>query len=961
MNLPAFFWLRVDSAGRVLPFLRAIFLATFLLCLAYCPLANGKQETQVQRLLRDLQAQDYSQRQTALEELWNLGPGILSELEQANEQLENPEACRRLRILIEAFKLNLSPETPAALARNVLLFNRFEYAVQREVLANLQRLDRVDLIVKLIEGMPETRRGTAFTKYVRLNSLIPRWVRLGDFASADQLLSHPLTQEYKLNEYLFWNELNGRTRETAAEQIQRFNALSKQVSELQAKLDLNKELEGVESEDQPDPQTKPTGAALAAELKKQKQKHQHELRRLLQVLRTTGQHEEAFRFAKEIEDEKQRANFRNHILMEMGDWKAVAKNLVDPDRKPNYQADEINAPFARQIVASYFAGDRENVDRCLEKLKWEYGNLKRSKKVDKSKLLAQENKIARCYLLLGDWENARPWLEKNLLRTRVHQLVALQKHRELLEWVRYRDDAESRLSWSAKLVKRLEALAKQFKRTENDRFSSRRSELFYYSVFFLDQLHDLGFQDEAAYHRRILAQHYGDDNFFSISRLETLIQHLVKRRRFDDADEIVRAYFRPDQLYGLANVLFQDRREVATQFWATIAQSNQSLEDKIQLARQLLQVTLKSPPLDSAIVDQLQANLSTASSESYRVQYATYLACYRGDFDLLARLLYDSAYSTKKHRHFGLHLASLQEAFHEVINLADQPDGRDAFPDALVAEAYNRVGNFEMAKLIHLGVYIGSASRYNNSARIVEFQNHQRLSLIERTLNILVHSTGTSDSWMSEGLRQSLGRALATTNPVRSRDYHRLHMYISFHDTNAADIKFLEKLKWLGQIETAALCSQGHWEKANARRKQHLNLFGPDTELIRQVMLSAKQELHQEIINSWVDDESELYFNWLQEFPSSPLIHNNYAWLLACTNRRLEFAKQHAEFAVSAEENPSYLDTLALVEWKLNNRARARELQKACIQLNPVQIPYWQRYFQYGGSLIKRSKSKPSE
>ncbi len=78
-----------------------------------------------------------------------------------------------------------------------------------------------------------------------------------------------------------------------------------------------------------------------------------------------------------------------------------------------------------------------------------------------------------------------------------------------------------------------------------------------------------------------------------------------------------------------------------------------------------------------------------------------------------------------------------------------------------------------------------------------------------------------------------------------------------------------------------------------------------------------------------------------REHPNCAHAHNGAAWVSAGCKRNLDSALKHALKAVElAPENPSYLDTLAEVYFQRGDQARAIELQKKAIQLEPHLVTY---------------------
>jgi tetratricopeptide (TPR) repeat protein len=72
------------------------------------------------------------------------------------------------------------------------------------------------------------------------------------------------------------------------------------------------------------------------------------------------------------------------------------------------------------------------------------------------------------------------------------------------------------------------------------------------------------------------------------------------------------------------------------------------------------------------------------------------------------------------------------------------------------------------------------------------------------------------------------------------------------------------------------------------------------------------------------------------DYPRSAWAHNNLAWLCAGCRRNLDEALEHARKAVElSPDHAAPLDTLAEVHFQRGEQARAVELMKKCIDLEP--------------------------
>jgi tetratricopeptide (TPR) repeat protein len=98
--------------------------------------------------------------------------------------------------------------------------------------------------------------------------------------------------------------------------------------------------------------------------------------------------------------------------------------------------------------------------------------------------------------------------------------------------------------------------------------------------------------------------------------------------------------------------------------------------------------------------------------------------------------------------------------------------------------------------------------------------------------------------------------------------------------------------------------------------------------------------------------------------PRSPYLHNQAAWLAACSCRRLDAALAHAQAAVDLTGGVDwqYLDTLAECRFRLGDRAAAGQLERRAIALAPpgVDGPYLTRQLSRFATAEVPSTTRPA-
>lgn len=94
----------------------------------------------------------------------------------------------------------------------------------------------------------------------------------------------------------------------------------------------------------------------------------------------------------------------------------------------------------------------------------------------------------------------------------------------------------------------------------------------------------------------------------------------------------------------------------------------------------------------------------------------------------------------------------------------------------------------------------------------------------------------------------------------------------------------------------------------------------------------------------------------LEKWPNDAGAHNNYAWMLARCDQRLEESLSHAKLAVELSDGlPTYVDTLAEVQFRLGQVDLAIDLAQRCIALDPRHSHYRKQLVRFRDEKKKRT------
>ncbi|MCU0711936.1 MAG: hypothetical protein MUC43_07735 [Pirellula sp.] len=101
------------------------------------------------------------------------------------------------------------------------------------------------------------------------------------------------------------------------------------------------------------------------------------------------------------------------------------------------------------------------------------------------------------------------------------------------------------------------------------------------------------------------------------------------------------------------------------------------------------------------------------------------------------------------------------------------------------------------------------------------------------------------------------------------------------------------------------------------------------------IIPEADKHFDQATVDAWFD----LFWNKMKqqidEFPNDAMSLNNVAWMASQCNRRLDEAIELSRRAVELRPDPTYLDTLADLEFRLGNVEKAIEISQQCREIEP--------------------------
>ncbi len=117
------------------------------------------------------------------------------------------------------------------------------------------------------------------------------------------------------------------------------------------------------------------------------------------------------------------------------------------------------------------------------------------------------------------------------------------------------------------------------------------------------------------------------------------------------------------------------------------------------------------------------------------------------------------------------------------------------------------------------------------------------------------------------------------------------------------------------------------------------------------IIPEADKSFDKATVDKWFD----LFWNKMKqqidEFPNDAMTLNNVAWMASQCNRRLDEALVFSRRAVELRPDPTYMDTLADLEFRVGNIEKAIELSQKCREIEPRDEQHRKQLKRFFGSI----------
>lgn len=209
------------------------------------------------------------------------------------------------------------------------------------------------------------------------------------------------------------------------------------------------------------------------------------------------------------------------------------------------------------------------------------------------------------------------------------------------------------------------------------------------------------------------------------------------------------------------------------------------------------------------------------------------------------------------------------------------------------------------------------------------------LDRLDRVSGVPVDKVGESTQLQDLLLRHQIAKNdLSRADKAKRSAMRRLMMrapdFLVMDDfSTRGDLQLMIGPFALDAVQRKDAAAVGYWLEIASRVEPSQIQFPID------VLPHADKHFDKETVDAWFD----LFWNGMQaqlaEMPDDAMTLNNTAWMASQCNRRLEEAVVLSRRAVELRPDPTYMDTLADLEFRLGNIERAIELSQKCRELEP--------------------------
>lgn len=931
----------------------------------------------VEQLIEQLGAPTFSERQAAAEQLWNMGPVIIEPLRKGLSH-PDPEVVKRVNSMVAAFELGIDANTARSSALMVMYFESGTPEMRRQIIRNLElQRDYKTIFELLLRVKDPDKRRSLYVDEISLDSVIYRLAMEDQWQLIDEMLTHEITWSYDFQLATYYAQLHG--------------VLDKKIEQLIASADRDADRFGKSKATKVDkkeeePAAKKSDANLkldedAKQLLFAKKKYQEDLMLLVRLLRVTNQRSKAIQYLNLIDNPVHKQKLGNRLLMEMGDWKGVEANLADVETNTTTKPGQLAATLSQRALIHYFTGNKVAFDDIIQRMENTVDSdiePKRNKKAANPK-----KELLAIHLITLNWEEAKKYVDELERDEQFKIYNLLQRDQESFAAIGLGDDVEQRLVWFERLNKQLASIFRQYERASSgdgvvrrlnkkvglipiisdEKVYAKSQRVFRFGLDVANQLGALGLTLESVYHLRTLADTISPTDPNSRQMRQLILKSLVDMEQYEAAWEMIEHRFAKSEYAMLVGSLFARKSSHATYWMGVLTKEFSDELERLKAVASIINSPLQTPDIQIeleqslAYVDATLTSPSVSARSKTNVELAM-MQFFHGNFEK-SRQYFEQAVRESN---------SMAEAFVANFDLESGDFGRAAenydrlwkrtrtsttntYASIAAAICYEQMNETQNALRRKLTAYAAWLESYRTDDILRMVEQQKKYDRLAEFVNVSVHAT-TSSSLTNELYRYTLAMAQSENEP--SSAYHNFQVYLfnqfASSDENSAQ-RMLALASQVNVVRAMAALEQGDLARVEQIVLKYNQFCPGDTSIFEQLIPALTKQGEHALAEKLFSQLTQFYSETLTAYPDSPLHQNNYGWACASARIRVDYAKDHSELAVRLRpENPSYLDTLAEIEFLLGDKEKALELSRRCLEKWPAKLHYQHQYLRFGGN-----------
>lgn len=861
---------------------------------------NRLPDDDLQELIAQLNSQEFGVRRQAASRLWQMGPEIAPQLRVAIEK-SSGDARHHLQEIVRLFEIGIDADTPSELARLMVLFTDGSYSVRYLVVDQLNEKDEYALVIELLSQIEDqTQRLEFYNDYVYLTGWLIQLAASENWSDFDQIIANPLLSETD-------------DKGLRLMQILLDGTIHEEIAAIQNKVQMK----------------------TAVDV---------DLIRLTQLLSATEDYAGAKAYANKISNVADRESILRTLNLLRGNYKEVIGEGLDDI---NDQTEKL----CREMALAFLSGDLQGLEllseTAVERLKAFPVKLS---PVDK---LAYDSIISTLLKTL-QFDDAIEHLRSDKQLNLFPVLIECGRYDAAFEELGLGEDVESRFTWFSRKLRNLRSLDKRYERNGDMESYSQAQNAFTNFTGAFSLLGRLGYRDEAVHYVKTLMDETSFDGEDSEERRSMLVRQLVELEAHDELWKVVESRFRAeqDEYWNLTDDLFGDNKMAVADFWyMTLKNSHVEIVPRLKLIAKLIGCPLGNEKLNVDLEQLVSSvNFEVATSDYFSVDelhfYIAQTYYYNGyDYEYevhlqkAAELGNGEAASLLGEKHFA------QQRYRLALKYFDQAWKGSYSPlDAIrAAQCLDELGQTDRAnkmRIVALGCFQnGYGYGYYELDNFIHLGLRKEVHPLAKVFALSGRDGAETEAAYTKNLAQTLAPQLA--RQVATLEKFEFAGTSSYGmDVELLPFSISDSME-IARREAIALISEGKTKQAAQWVRLLFACRHGDSTTAEKVLPELDRAGESELCSELFKELEADFADKLSQYPDSPLFHNSYAWSCACNSRRLDFAKENAEAAVALRpNNPSYLDTLAEIAYRMKQPEKATELMKKCLQLAPDSLYY---------------------